>query len=46
MRRKNIKGKCRIYGKIGSLTYKHVSPKKAFNSDKAFIHIGEEILNE
>ena len=46
MRRKNIKGKCRICGKIGPLTYEHVPPRKTFNSNKAFIHMGEEILKQ
>jgi len=46
MRRKNIQGKCRICGKIGSLSYEHVPPRKAFNSNKAFIYMGEEILKQ
>jgi hypothetical protein len=43
---KSKEGKCRICGKIGTLTYEHVPPKKAFNSNKAFIHMGEEILKQ
>ena len=43
---KSKEGKCRICGKIGALTYEHVPPKKAFNSNRAFIHMGEEILKQ
>jgi hypothetical protein len=47
MRRKNVKkGKCRICGKMGPLTYEHVPPRKAFNSNKAFVYMGEEILKQ
>jgi len=46
MRRKNIKGKCRICGKIGPLTYEHVPPRKAFNSNKALVYYGRKILEQ
>jgi len=46
MRRKNIKDRCHICGKIGPLTYEHVPPRKAFNSNKAFIQMGKEILKQ
>jgi len=39
-------GKCRICGKIGPLTYEHVPPRKAFNSNKALVYYGREILEK
>ena len=44
MRRKSKKGKCHICGKSGLLTYEHVPPRKAFNSNKALIYYGKKIL--
>jgi hypothetical protein len=47
MRRRYVKkGKCHICGKMGPLTYEHVPPRKAFNSNKAFIYMGKEILKQ
>lgn len=43
---KRKEGKCRICGKIGPLTYEHVPPRKAFNSNKAFLYYGREILEQ
>lgn len=43
---KKLQGKCRICGKIGPLTYEHVPPRKAFNSNKAFLYYGREILEQ
>lgn len=44
MLRSNKKGKCHICGKSGRLTYEHVPPRKAFNSNKAFVYYGKKIL--
>jgi len=44
MRRNNKKGKWRICGKMGALTYEHVPPRKAFNSNKALMYYGKNIL--
>ncbi|PKP59396.1 hypothetical protein CVT91_06765 [Candidatus Atribacteria bacterium HGW-Atribacteria-1] len=46
MLEKSKEGKCRICGKIGSLTYEHVPPRKAFNSNKALVYYGREILEK
>jgi len=43
---KSKKGKCRICGKIGPLTYEHVPPRKAFNSNKALVYYGRKILEK
>jgi 5-methylcytosine-specific restriction endonuclease McrA len=43
---KSKKGKCHICGKIGPLTYEHVPPRKAFNSNKAFVYCGRKILEQ
>ena len=44
MQIKNKKGKCRICGKIDALTYEHVPPRKAFNSNKALMYYGNSVL--
>ena len=43
---KSKEGKCRICGKISPLTYEHVPPRKAFNSNKAFVYCGRKILEQ
>lgn len=43
---KRKKGKCRICSKIGPLTYEHVPPRKAFNSNKALVYYGRKILEQ
>lgn len=43
---KSKKGKCHICGKIGPLTYEHVPPRKAFNSNKALVYYGRKILEQ
>lgn len=37
-------GKCHLCGREGNLTFEHTPPRKAFNSDKAFILQGKRIL--
>jgi hypothetical protein len=44
MRRKSKEGKCHICGKSELLTYEHVPPRKAFNSNKALMYYGKKIL--
>lgn len=43
---KSKKGKCHICGKIVPLTYEHVPPRKAFNSNKALVYYGRKILEQ
>ena len=43
---KRKEGKCRICGKTGSLTYEHVPPRKALNSNKALVYYGRKILEK
>jgi hypothetical protein len=42
--RKRIIGRCHICGKEDELTYEHVPPEKAFNSNKALIYFGKDFL--
>jgi len=37
-------GECRICGNTGKLSYEHVPPRSAFNSNKAFMYLGKEII--
>jgi hypothetical protein len=39
-------GKCHICGEEGPLTYEHVPPKAAFNSHKAFMTFGMDVIGE
>lgn len=41
---KSKEGKCHICGKMGDLSYEHVPPRKAFNSNKALMYYGQNIL--
>jgi hypothetical protein len=41
---KNHTGKCHICGNHAKLTYEHVPPAKAFNSHKAFVYLGKDVL--
>lgn len=43
---KSKKGKCRICGKTGPLTYEHVPQRKAFNSNKALVYYSRKILEQ
>ncbi len=39
-----ISGKCHICGKVGKLSFEHVPPKKALNSNKAFKYLGKDVI--
>lgn len=42
--RKNKTGKCHLCGEVKKLTYEHVPPKAAFNKDKKFMYLMEDVL--
>jgi len=42
--KRNKYGQCHICGKYGPLTYEHVPPRAAFNSNKAFMYFGKDII--
>jgi len=44
MRRKKQYGKCHLCGKEDYLSFEHTPPRKAYNSNKAFLLRGESIL--
>lgn len=37
-------GKCHICGKVGFLSFEHIPPKRAYNSNRAWIHYFEDSL--
>ena len=41
---RNKTGQCHLCGNITSLTYEHVPPRKAFNSNKAFMYYGRDVI--
>jgi len=43
---KSLIGKCHICGNTDKLTYEHVPPAKAFNSHRAFVYFGKDILGD
>jgi len=37
-------GKCHICGRIEKLSFEHVPPKRALNSNKAFMYLGKDVI--
>ena len=44
--RKKVKGKCRICGEIGELTFEHVPPHAAFNNKSVKILEGMDAISK
>lgn len=44
MKTTNIENECHICGYVGKISFEHVPPRKAFNSHRAFMYLGEQII--